>query len=72
MIDYTSNKEMFYGESIKELKVIYHIECSLYRGIHYNESLLHNVVVILNSFEILSINLGNKQAINLKVWTLRN
>ncbi len=64
---------MFYCESIKEPKVIHYIECSLFHLIHYNESLLHKVVVILNSFAILSITLGlNKEAINLKVRTLRN
>jgi hypothetical protein len=40
---------MFYGESIKESKVIHYIECSLYEGIHYNESLFYELVVILNS-----------------------
>jgi hypothetical protein len=41
---------MFYRESIKESKVIHHIDCSLHEGIHYNESLLYKVIpfVILN------------------------
>jgi hypothetical protein len=44
---------MFYGESIKEPKVIHHIEFSLYEGVHYNVSLLHieSVVIPVNVLE---------------------